>query len=67
MSTGNYGLSGRSPDINLRLISALYRIRGGILPVTLENFYVVAQIAAALAVISSLIFVGLQIRGNTRE
>jgi len=34
---------------------------------TLENLYLIAQIVAALAVVSSLIFVGFQIRGNTRE
>jgi len=34
---------------------------------TLESFYFIAQIIAALAVVGSLIFVGFQIRGNTRE
>ena len=34
---------------------------------TLEAFYFMAQIAAALAVIASLIFVGLQVRAQTAE
>jgi len=34
---------------------------------TLENLYFVMQIVAGLAVVASLVFVGLQVRGNTRE
>lgn len=34
---------------------------------TLETLYFIAQILAALGVISSLLFVGLQIKSNTRE
>lgn len=34
---------------------------------TLETFYFIAQIVAALAVVASLIFVGIQVHGNTRE
>ena len=34
---------------------------------TLEAFYFIAQIIAAVAIVGSLIFVGLQIRANTRE
>ena len=33
---------------------------------TLEGLYFIAQIAAALAVVASLVFVGLQIKTNTR-
>jgi len=34
---------------------------------TLESLYFLAQIIAALAIVGSLIFVGLQIRANTKE
>lgn len=34
---------------------------------TLEDIYFLAQIFAAVAVVGSLIFVGLQVRANTRE
>jgi len=34
---------------------------------SLENLYFLAQIIAAVAIVSSLIFVGLQVRANTRE
>ena len=34
---------------------------------TLETFYFVAQIVAAFAVVASLVFVGLQVRENTKE
>lgn len=34
---------------------------------TLESFYFLAQIIAGMAVVASLVFVGLQVRGSTRE
>jgi len=34
---------------------------------TLEAFYFIAQIISAIAIVGSLIFVGLQIRANTKE
>lgn len=34
---------------------------------TLETLYFIAQIVAALAIVASLVFVGLQIRAQTRE
>jgi len=34
---------------------------------TLEAFYFIAQILAAIAVVSSLMFVGIQLRAQTRE
>lgn len=34
---------------------------------TLEGFYFLAQIVAGMAVVASLVFVGLQVRGSTRE
>lgn len=34
---------------------------------TLEAIYFIAQILAAIAIVSSLVFVGLQVRANTRE
>jgi len=34
---------------------------------SLETAYFIAQIIAALAVVASLVFVGLQVRANTRE
>jgi len=34
---------------------------------TLEAFYFIAQIVAALAIVASLVFVGLQIRAQTKE
>lgn len=34
---------------------------------TLENIYFIAEIIAAVALVASLVFVGLQVRANTRE
>lgn len=34
---------------------------------TLEALYFIMQIVAAVSVVASLVFVGLQVRGNTRE
>jgi len=34
---------------------------------TLENWYFIAQILAAIAIVGSLVFVGLQIKAQTRE